>query len=64
MYRATFVHVPTCVYVIYRPSEPAVPKQKRKLCMSAVYCDKNLEQRINIEFCVDVGTTASERQPY
>jgi hypothetical protein len=29
--------------------------------MSAVCCcDKNLGQRINIEFCVNVGTSASE----
>jgi hypothetical protein len=24
-----------------------------------VYCDKNLEQRINIKFCVQIGNSAS-----
>jgi hypothetical protein len=28
--------------------------------MSAVYCDKNLEEWINIKFCVQIGNTARE----
>jgi hypothetical protein len=48
------------MYMSYRPNEPFVPKQQRKQYVSAVYCDKNLEQRINIEFCVQTGKCASE----
>jgi hypothetical protein len=45
----------------YRPNESFVPKQQRKQYVSVVYCcDKNLEQRINIEFCVKIGNSASE----
>jgi hypothetical protein len=29
----------------YSPDEPFVPKQQRKQYVSAIYCDKNLEQR-------------------
>jgi hypothetical protein len=28
--------------------------------VSAVYCDKNLEQRVNIQFCVTIGKSNSE----
>jgi hypothetical protein len=56
-----FVHVSTCGYLSYRQSESFLPKQQRKRYMSAVYCcDKNLEQQINIEFCVKVGNSGSE----
>jgi hypothetical protein len=56
-YPSTFGHVPTCVYVSYRPDELLVPKQQKKRYVSAVFCwrkmsDKNLEQWIHIEFCV------------
>jgi hypothetical protein len=49
----------------YRPNEAFVPKHRRKQYVSAVYCrwkrsDENLEQSINIEFCVKIGTSASE----
>jgi hypothetical protein len=45
----------------YRPNEQFVPKQQRKQYVSAVYCcDKNLEQRISITFCVKIGNSASE----
>jgi hypothetical protein len=44
----------------YRLIEPFVPKQQRKQYVSAVYCDKNLEQRRNGEFYVKVGYSASE----
>jgi hypothetical protein len=60
MYQSTFEHVPTRVYMSYRPNEPL-----RKQYMFAVYClaeqrgDKNVEQRINIKFCVKMGECAS-----
>jgi hypothetical protein len=64
MYPSTFGHVPTCVYMSHRPNELFVPKQQKKY-VSVVYCwrkmsDKNLEQRINIKFCVKIGKSASE----
>jgi hypothetical protein len=44
-----------------KPNKSFVPKQQRKQHVSAVYCcDKNLEQRINIKFCVKIGKSASE----
>jgi hypothetical protein len=44
----------------YRPNEPFVPKlQQRKQCVSAVYCDKNLERPINSELCVQIRNRAS-----
>jgi hypothetical protein len=44
----------------YRPSESFVPEQRKKQSVSAVYCDKNLEQRINSECCVKIGNSGSE----
>jgi hypothetical protein len=51
----------------HRPNEPFVPKQQRKQHVSVVHCcvagnmsDMNLEQRINIKFCVKTGKSASE----
>jgi hypothetical protein len=65
MYPSTFGHVPTCVYMSHKPNESFVPKQQRKQYMSVVYCwwknsNKNLEQQINIKFCVKIGKSASE----
>jgi hypothetical protein len=31
----------------YTPNEPFAPKQQRKQYVSAMYCDENLEQRMN-----------------
>jgi hypothetical protein len=61
IYPIMFVHVSTCIYVSYRQDEPFLAKQQRKQYVSTVYCcDKNLEQRINIKFCVKIGNSASE----
>jgi hypothetical protein len=48
-----------CVYTSYRPNESFVPKQQGK-CISVLDCDKNLQQRINIEFCVIIGKSVAE----
>jgi hypothetical protein len=42
----------------YRPFEPLVPKQQNNLYVSAVYCDKNPEQRIDIKFCVEIDNAS------
>jgi hypothetical protein len=49
------------------PNESFVPKQQRKQRVSVVYCcvggnksDKNVEQRINLKFCVKIGKSAYE----
>jgi hypothetical protein len=39
MFPGTFGHVPTRMYMSYRPSEPFVSKQQSKQYVSAVYCD-------------------------
>jgi hypothetical protein len=57
-YPSGFGHVLTCDYMSHKSNESFVPKQ-------LVYCwrkvsDKNLEQRINIKFCVKIGKSASE----
>jgi hypothetical protein len=44
----------SCVYMSHRRNEPFVPQQQRNTS------DKNLEQRINIKFCVNIGKSASE----
>jgi hypothetical protein len=65
LYSSTFGYVPTCIYTSHRPNESFVPDQQRKHYVSVVYgwrktSDKNLEQRINIKFCVKIGKSASE----
>ena len=49
----------------HRQNESIVPKQRRS--STCPWCtlgdkmsDKNLEQRINIKFCVKIGNSASE----
>jgi hypothetical protein len=65
MYPSTFGHVPICVYMSHRQNESFVPKQQRGQYVSVVYCwRKNLEQRINIKFCVKIGKSASEASAY
>jgi hypothetical protein len=65
MYTSTFEHVPTCVYTSYRPNQLFVPKQKRSstfqwYTVGGKMSVKNLEQRINIKFCVKNGRSASK----
>jgi reverse gyrase len=48
----------------HRPDESSVPKRQRKYHVSVVYCggnvsEKNLEQRINIKFCLKIGKSVS-----
>jgi hypothetical protein len=38
MYPSMFGHVPTCVYMSYRPNESFVPKQQKKWYVFVVYC--------------------------
>jgi hypothetical protein len=59
VYLVRFGRIPTCVYLSYRPSEPLVPKQQGQQCVSAVYCDKSLQQRINSEVCVKIRENVS-----
>jgi hypothetical protein len=51
-----------------RPNESFVPKQQMKQHVSVVCCcvggnmsGKNLQQRINIKFCVKIGKSATEK---
>jgi hypothetical protein len=65
MHPSTFGHVPTCVYMSHRPNEPLVPSNSgSSACpwytVDEKMSDKNLEQRINIKFCVKIGKNASE----
>jgi hypothetical protein len=65
MYPSTFGHVSTFVYMSHRPNESFVPEQqKNSTCpwytVGGKMSDKNLEQRINIKFCVRIGKRASE----
>jgi hypothetical protein len=58
-----FGHDSTCVYMSYRPNESSVPKQQQQCLWYTAgekMSDKNLEQCINITFCVRIGKSASE----
>jgi hypothetical protein len=54
MYPSTFGSVPTCVHMSYRPNELLAPQAAEEAAR-----DKNLEQRINSEFSVQIGDTIS-----
>jgi hypothetical protein len=61
---STFGHDPTCVYVSYRPNESFVPKQQRNstyllYTVGGKLSDKNLEQQINVKFCVKISKSVS-----
>jgi len=65
MYSCRFGHVPTCVYIRHRPNESLVPQQQRSstcpwYTVGRKVHDKNLEQWINIRFCVNIGRSACE----
>jgi hypothetical protein len=63
MFPSAFGRVPICVYMRHRSYESFVLKQQRKQYVSVVggeMSDKNLEQRINIKFCVRIGKCDSE----
>jgi hypothetical protein len=47
MYSSAFGHAPTCAYTNCRLNESFIPKQ-------------NMEQRINIKFCVGIGNSPNE----
>jgi hypothetical protein len=55
-YPSTFGHVSTCVYMSYRPNKFLCPWYTFGGKMS----DMNLEQQINLQFCVKTGKSASE----
>jgi hypothetical protein len=53
------------IYMGYRQDELFVPEQQRKQYVSVVYVsgkmsNKNMEQRINIQFCIKICKSASE----
>jgi hypothetical protein len=63
-YPSKFGHVPSCVYISYRPNEPFVPKHQEAV-QFVIYCwrkisDKNLEQRINTKLWVKIGKSSGE----
>jgi hypothetical protein len=56
MYPSTFGHVATCVYMSCTPSDPFLPSSTGLRGVSG----KNLEQRMNIECLVRIGSSARE----
>jgi hypothetical protein len=65
LYTITFGHVSTCIYMSYRPNDHSFPNSRgSSTCpwytVGGKMSDKNLEQWINIRFCVTVGKSARE----
>jgi hypothetical protein len=62
MYPSISGHVPSCVYKSYRTNESSFPSSRgSSMCprytVDGKMSDKNLEQHINIKFCVKIGLT-------
>jgi hypothetical protein len=65
MYQSMFEYVPTCVYMIINQMSYSFPNSRRSstcpwYTLGRKMVDKNLEQWVNISFCVKIGKSASE----